>query len=112
MNIVIIDNEPAIIDTLSAMLAEDCPDVNILATADSMVKGVSLLQTLRQVDVLFLDVELGDGTGMELLEQLEQRPFQVVFITAHEKYALNAFRFSAIDFLLKPFDPDEVVAAV
>lgn len=65
-----------------------------------------------QPDIVFTDVEMDDGTGMDMLSKLGDIKFQVIFITAHNKYAIDAFRFSAIDFLTKPINPDELAKSV
>lgn len=111
MKAVIVDNEPNIVEALSRLLELYCPQVKITGRAYSVEEAFLLLQR-NPPDLLFLDVELDDGTGMDLLRQLPQRPFQVVFVTAYNQYAVEAFRFSALDFLLKPVDPDDLVEAV
>lgn len=108
---VIIDNEIHIRELLQQLLHEYCPTVTVIATAESLASGKQLLLT-TQPDVVFLDVELGDGTGMELLQGLPNTPFSVIFITAYNKYAVDAFTCSAIDFLLKPFDIDALQRSV
>lgn len=112
MKTVIIDNEPTIVEGLKQMLKKYCPEVELIATASSVETGTHLLLALENVDLVFLDVELDDGKGMDVLKQLPHRDFQVIFITAYEKYAIDAFRFSAIEFLLKPFDPDDLIQAL
>ena len=83
----------------------------MLATASSVSEGKQLLQQIKP-NVVFLDVELGDGTGMDLLQSLSEIQFSVIFITAFNKYAVDAFTFSAIDFLLKPFDVEAIERSV
>lgn len=112
MKTVIIDNDAPVVEALEKMIQCYCPSVEIIATANSVESGYALLRSLKKVDLIFLDVELDDGTGMDLLQKLDERDFQVVFITAHEKYAVDAFRFSAVEFLLKPFDPDDLMLAI
>lgn len=111
MKTVIIDNEPHVLESLRQLLKLFCPDIEVVGTANSVASGKKLLSQL-QPDLVFLDVELGDGKGMDLLQVLDERSFQLIFITAYEKYAVDAFRFSAIEFLLKPIDPDDLVQAV
>jgi two-component system LytT family response regulator len=108
---VIIDDMHDFIDLLSMDLATYCPEVTIIGTAHSVVAGAKLLKSLRP-DVLFLDIELTDGTGFDLLEILPDIPFKIIFTTASDKHAIKAFRFSAIDYLLKPINPEELQAAV
>ena len=111
MKTVIIDNEPKVVEGLCQLIALFCPDIELIGTANSVASGISLLSK-QQADLVFLDVELGDGSGMDVLTGLKDRSFQLIFITAYEKYAVDAFRFSAIEFLLKPIDPDDLVQAV
>ena len=111
MKAVIIDNEAGIIEGLSKMLQIYCPEVELVNTADSVESGMHLLMT-TDPDLVFLDVELDDGTGLELLGKLPSRDFQVIFITAYNKYAVDAFKFSALDYLLKPIDPDDLIVSV
>ncbi|MEM7658579.1 MAG: LytTR family DNA-binding domain-containing protein [Bacteroidota bacterium] len=111
MRTLIIDNEPALIRGLEQLLTHYCPGVELIGTANGVATGKAAIQEL-QPDLVFLDVEMDDGTGMDLMEQLPQRDFQLVFVTAYDHYALDAFKFSAIDYLLKPVDPDELLEAV
>ena len=111
MKTVLIDNEPKVIEGLCKLLAIYCPDIELVDTANSASAGITLLSQVKP-DLVFLDVELGDGSGMDVLSALDDRPFQLIFITAYQKYAIEAFRFSAIEFLLKPIDPNDLVKAV
>lgn len=111
MKVCVIDNEKNIVNGLKQMIAVYCPDVQQVIHADSVASGLDLLGD-TSIDVLFLDVELDDGTGMDLLKQLDDYNFAVVFMTAYDKYAVDAFKFSAIDFLLKPIDPDDLIEAI
>lgn len=111
MKTVIIDNEPRVLESLRQLLRLFCPEIELIGTASSVASGLELLADLEP-ELVFLDVELGDGQGMDLLRALGDRSFQLIFITAYEKYAVDAFRFSALEFLLKPIDPDDLVQAV
>lgn len=111
MRALVIDNETAIRKSVVDLIAAFCPDITEIGEATSVASGVDKIKTY-QPDVLFLDVELGDGTGMDLLARLNKFNFPVIFITAHNKYAVDAFRFSAIDFLLKPINPEELIRSV
>lgn len=111
MKTLIIDNEPKVVRVLQQMLDRYCPSLDVLGVASGVADGLEKIAYL-QPDLLFLDVEMDDGTGMDLLSRLAQRPFQVIFITAHDHYALDAFRCSALDFLPKPIDPIELSQAV
>ena len=78
--------------------------------ADSVKSGIKKIYEVNP-DIVLLDVELEDGTGIDLMSSLNAINFQLIFITAHNKYAINAFKFSAIDFLLKPIDSEDLLNA-
>ena len=111
MRAIIIDDVDAIRQKNSDVILENCPGIVIVAEADSVASGVEAIRKL-QPDLVFLDVEMADGTGFDLLNELQPIQFKVIFITGFQEFAIQAFRFSAIDFLLKPIDPDELVEAV
>lgn len=111
MRALVIDNETEIRNSIVDLIAAFCPEITEIEEAVSVETGIIKVQEFKP-DVLFLDVELGDGTGMDLLSKLGLVNFPVIFITAHNKYAVDAFRFSAIDFLLKPIDPEELMRSV
>jgi two-component system LytT family response regulator len=108
---ILIDDDANLRAGMRQMLSRYAPDISIIGEADSVLSGVEAVHRLKP-NVLFLDIQLTDGTGFDLLEKLAEIngkiTSQVVFITAHEQYAIKAFRFSALDFLLKPVDPDEL----
>jgi len=108
---VLIDDVAAARQTLRADLATYCPDVEVLGEAEGVVSGAKALRQL-QPDLVFLDIQMQDGSGFDLLEVMGTTPFRVIFTTAHDGFAIKAFRFSAIDYLLKPIDPDQLVEAV
>ncbi len=108
---IIIDDEVHCIDTLSILLADYCPEVEILEKCMSPKKGLEAIEKLKP-DLVFLDIEMPAMNGFELLEQFKQIPFAVVFTTSYDQYAIKAIRFSALDYLLKPIDPKELIAAV
>lgn len=111
MKVVIIDNEVAIREMLVMMLELYCPEVTAVAQAACAAEAQELLKNFH-ADLLLLDVELQEGTGFDLLRQIPQRHFQVIFITAHNKYAIDAFRYSAIDYLLKPIEPELLIQSI
>ena len=111
MKALIVDNEEDVIQSLRLLIGQYCSDLEIVGEARSCQAAKLWLQA-HEVDVVFLDIELGDGTGLELLQNVPSRDFEVVFITAHSHYAVQAFQFSAIDYLLKPFDPERLQEAV
>ena len=111
MRTVIIDDEENARQTISKMISQECEDVQIVAEAGDIENGLSILSK-HQPEVVLLDIQLPDGTGFDLLERLDSYDFKLIFITAFEEYAVKAFKFSAIDYLLKPFDPEEVKKAL
>ncbi len=108
---VIVDDMPAAIENLLEDLRTYCPEVTVIGTADGVVNGAKLLRK-ESPDLLFLDIQLQDGSGFDLLEILPPAKFKVIFTTASDAFAIKAFRFSAVDYLLKPVDPDDLMAAV
>lgn len=108
---IIIDDEKHMRQTIRKMLEAYCPDVKVLAEADAVASGVEVISRYKP-DLLLLDIKMNDGTGFDLLEKLKPVDFKVIFITAWDKYAIRAFRFSALDYLLKPVDPDELKDAI
>src|SRR5664279_677127 len=108
---IIIDDEVHCIDTLSILLADYCPEVEVMDKCMSAKKGLEAIEKLNP-DLLFLDIEMPIMNGFELLKQFKQIPFSVIFTTSYDQYAIKAIRFSALDYLLKPIDPKELIAAV
>jgi two-component system LytT family response regulator len=107
----LIDDESNARGMLRKLLDRHCPDVSIAGECRNVVQALEALP--RELpDLVFLDVEMPDGTGFDLLERLGSVPFKVIFTTAHNEYAVRAIRFSALDFLLKPVDPEELTSAV
>lgn len=108
---VVIDDIENIRKEYVAIIKSQCPSISIVGQADSVASGVKLIKQLSP-DLVFLDVEMADGTGFDLLQMLRPIQFKVIFITGHEDFAIKAFRFSAIDYLLKPLDAGDLVEAV
>lgn len=108
---VIIDDEAEGRNVVSNVLKNYCPEVEILGEADSVSSGFNLIKKTNP-DLVFLDIQMPDGTGFSLLEQINEINFHVVFVTAYEQYAIKAFKYSAIDYLLKPIDPQMLIEAV
>ncbi|MBX7093089.1 MAG: LytTR family DNA-binding domain-containing protein [Flavobacteriales bacterium] len=108
---VIIDDNAEARTNLKSDLADSFPDLQIIGEGESVVSGTKLLKQVKP-QIVFLDIQLGDGSGFDLLEILGDVNFNVIFTTASDEYAVKAFRFSAIDYLLKPIDPDQLKSAV
>jgi len=108
---VIVDDEKPSREVLSNYLRDYCSDVEVVATAGSLKSAVKIIKR-QNPDLLFLDIELGDGKGFDLLEAFKNPVFKVVFITAYSEYAVRAFRLSAVDYLLKPVKIDELSEGV
>jgi two-component system LytT family response regulator len=109
---IIIDDEPHAISALRQELEFHCPEISAIGEAASVKEGVALLRQTPQLDLLFLDIQLTDGSGFDILEQVDYQQFKVIFTTAYSDYALKAIKFMPLDYLLKPVDPDELRAAV
>ncbi len=108
---VIIDDEQLAIESLSILLKDYAQELCLIGAACSVEQAVSLMPA-RAPDVVFLDVELGDGTGFDLLQQLAPINFEVIFTTGFNHYAISAIKFSAIDYLLKPIDRVELALSL
>ncbi len=88
-----------------------CPTISIVGEAEGVVSGAKLIREVNP-DLVFLDIQMPDGTGFDLLEITGTDRFKVIFTTASDEYAIKAFKFSAVDYLMKPIDPDELISAV
>ena len=108
---VIVEDEEMARNVLKSLLAQYCQDVMVCAEADDIVSGKNMIETFRP-DLVFLDIEMPGGSGFKLLTSMDEIDFEVVFITAYEQFAIKAIRHDALDYILKPIDPKELVAAV
>ncbi|HNA00881.1 MAG TPA: LytTR family DNA-binding domain-containing protein [Ferruginibacter sp.] len=111
MTVLIIDNENGIRETLKEMLQRRRGGTLTIEEADGVQTGLAKIASVRP-DIVLLDVEMNDGTGFDLMNRVEDPCFQLIFITAYNQYAVQAFRVSAIDYLLKPIDPAALDAAL
>ncbi|HRD58452.1 MAG TPA: LytTR family DNA-binding domain-containing protein [Ferruginibacter sp.] len=107
----IIDDEPAAVKTLELMIKRYVPEIEDLKSTNDPAEGIHLLKTY-QPQILFLDIQMPVMTGFDILKHFPNLPFNIIFTTAHDEYAIQAIRFSALDFLLKPIDADELQTAV
>jgi two-component system LytT family response regulator len=108
---IIIDDEAHVRETLTLLVKNFCPQVQLVGEASSVESGVKAIRELNPHLVL-LDIRMGDGSAFDLLKKFETIDFKVIFITAYEKYAVQAFRFAAVDFLLKPVNPEDLADSV
>lgn len=106
-----VDDEKQNRDTLQKLLKSNCPDVEVLGEASSVAEALPLIKQ-HQPQLLFLDIEMPNQSGFDLLRQLDSADFKIIFITAHAHYAIKAIKFSAIDYLLKPIDLTDLMQAV
>ena len=107
----IIDDEPKSVFTLKSFLEEHCTEVQVVGTANNAKTGKDLIESLKP-QLLFLDIEMPLGSGFDLLRSLPIVECEIIFITAYNQYAINAFRFSALDYLLKPLRISHLMEAV
>jgi len=108
---IIIDDVPQARKTLQQDLEIYCPEIKLIGTAEGVVSGAKLLKK-EKPSILFLDIQMKDGSGFDLLDVLPTVNFHVIFTTASDAFAIKAFRYAAIDYLLKPIDPEELIEAV
>jgi len=108
---VLIDDEMHCLDTLNMLISDYCPSVQVSARCLSGKKGLEAIEKIKP-ELVFLDIEMPTMNGFELLEQFKEIPFSVIFTTGYDQYAIKAIRYSALDYLMKPIDPKELVAAI
>ena len=111
MKALIIDNEPNLRTAIKALLNAFCPEITTMEDADGVQSGLQKIKNFHP-DIVLLDVEMDDGSGFDLMKQVANPSFQLIFVTAHNKYAIEAFQFSAIDYLLKPVDPNALQLSI
>lgn len=109
---IIIDDEPAARASLELEIRLHCPEIRIVAEADSVAEGIQVIQSISSFDLLFLDIQMADGTGFDVLQNVDTEQFKTIFTTAYSEYALRAIKFTPLDYLLKPIDAEELKAAV
>lgn len=111
MKAILVDDEPANLENLSNLLNKHCSQVQILATESSVEQAAISIRAHRP-DLLFLDIQMGTHSGFDLLNLLPDKSFEIIFVTAYDQYGIQAVKFAALDYLLKPVDIDELIAAV
>ncbi len=107
----IVDDEQASIDLLKWLVMEYCPDISSVQSARSVKDAVPLIKSF-QPDIVFLDIQMPHQSGFDLLTNIDNWNFEVIFTTAYNEFAIQAIRFSALDYLLKPIDETELKKAV
>lgn len=111
VNAVLIDDDQSNLSALSEKLSRHCPEVTICARCDNALDGKEAIERI-QPDLVFLDIEMPVMNGFVMLQQLSYRDFELIFVTAYDHYAINAIRYSALDYLVKPVDVDELRSAI
>jgi len=107
----IIDDEINGRNILKRFIEKYAEGVEVIGEAESVKTGVDAIKKLNP-DLVLLDIQIQDGTGFDLLEQFDEKNFEVIFVTSFDHYAIKAFKFSAVDYILKPVDPDNLVEAI
>ena len=108
---IIIEDEKMSRETLRRLLEKYCPEVEVVAEADGYRKGVEEIK-LHHPDVIFLDIQMPDGSGFRVLEEIDKADFEIIFTTAFDQFAIKAIKYSALDYLLKPIIPQDLEEAV
>jgi len=108
---IIVEDERHSRETLRGMLDRYCKNVEVIAEADSYRSGLKEIRE-HNPDVVFLDIQMPDGSGFRMLEELDKIDFEIIFTTAFDQFAIKAIKYSALDYLLKPLDPEELVRAL
>ncbi|MCJ8167654.1 LytTR family DNA-binding domain-containing protein [Pontibacter sp. E15-1] len=111
MRAILIDDEISNLENLRTLLEKHCPRVTIMATAQSVSAAVDAIEKFLP-DLVFLDIQMGEQTGFDVLKLLPRRNFEVIFVTAYDQYGIQAVKFAALDYLLKPIDIEELINAV
>lgn len=109
---IIIDDEPQAIISLKQEIKLYCPNIQIIGEASNVDEGVALIQNSPELELLFLDIQLTNGVGFDILEQVNHDNFKTIFTTAYSDFAMKAIKFSALDYLLKPVDGEELQQAI
>jgi len=107
----IVDDEEDARSTLRSFISSYCPQVEIIGEADGVTDAYRKIMA-NPPDLVLLDIQMDDGTGFDFLEKIKSPNFSVIFTTAFDEFAIKAFKYSAIDYLLKPIDPDELIEAI
>ncbi len=108
---IIIDDSTDARKALASEIEDNCAEIELIGQADGVVSGAKLIKSLKP-QLVFLDIQMNDGSGFDLLEVIGNIDFKIIFTTASDAYAVKAFKYSAVDYLLKPIIPEELISAV
>jgi len=111
MKAILIDDEISNLENLQTLLKKHCLQVTVMATAQNVNDAVEAIEKSLP-DLVFLDIQMGEETGFDVLKRLPKRNFEVIFVTAYDQYGIQAVKFAALDYLLKPIDIEELIQAV
>ena len=111
LSAIIIEDMPDALQLLQSSLKKNHKDIEVVATAQSVVEAAKILRS-KEPDILFLDIMLGDGTGFDVLEIFPNLKSKIIFVTASDEFAIRAFKFAAIDYVLKPYSDDDLSLAI
>lgn len=108
---ILVDDEQVNSDILSEILKQYCPSIELCGMADDIDKGEQLIQEI-QPDLIFLDIQMNGGSGFDLLDRLQGKKIEVIFVTAYDNFLLKAIRYSALDYIMKPVNIPDLISAV
>lgn len=111
MKAIVIEDEINVREGFLKLIKAFCPEIEVIKTAENVEHGIQLVDS-TDFDLLFLDIHLPDGSGFDLMHRVANKNFQLIFVTAYDKYAIDAFKLSAVDYLLKPVSPDLLQKAI
>ncbi|WP_165730426.1 LytTR family DNA-binding domain-containing protein [Polaribacter sp. 20A6] len=108
---ILVDDMPVALEMLATDISNNHPEIKIIGKAKSVVEAAKLLRK-QQPDILFLDIMLGDGTGFDILEIFPDLKSKIIFVTASDAFAIKAFKFAAIDYILKPYSDEDLAISI
>ncbi len=108
---IIVDDEQYVIQDLKGLLEMNCPEVEVVATCTNSKEALAAIKA-QHPQLIFMDINIDEMSGLDIVRQIEPAQCRVIFVTAHNQFAVEAFKLSAVDYLLKPVDPDELLEAV
>ena len=108
---IIVDDEEGGRISLNNLLRDNCPNVKVLALAENISSAKNAIEKFKP-EMVFLDIQLRNENGFDLFKKIDRVDFDIIFVTAYDKYAVKAFKFSALDYILKPIDIEELKSAI